>query len=160
MNKNLTILGSRSQFIKAIVVALSRFVETMPMFWPIHPRTRTLFANQIKLNNLSKRVVIIEPIGYLEMVQLEKYAALIAIDFCGVQKEAVFYKIPDITLRDETDWVESVDAGWNKLVSPINADTLLHVLKSSIGSVDQDVILYALGNISDLIIKRLSSGLL
>lgn len=143
-----------------IVEALSRFAETMPVVWPLHPRTKAALATLGKLDSLAQRVKLIEPIGYLDMVQLEKYASLIATDSGGVQKEAFFYKVPCVTLRDETEWVELVDAGWNKLATPKNAEALLHSLRSSIGTIGNDVSPYGLGNASDLIISKLKTNLL
>jgi UDP-GlcNAc3NAcA epimerase len=144
----------------AIVGALSRFAETMPVIWPLHPRTKAILANLGKLDLLAQQVTLIEPIGYLDMVQLEKYASLIATDSGGVQKEAFFYKVPCVTLRDETEWVELVDAGWNTLVSPTNTETLLHVLKSSAGTRGKDVKPYGLGNAAEMIVNKLKSDLI
>jgi UDP-GlcNAc3NAcA epimerase len=81
--------------------------------WPLHPRTRRRiveFGLQVPHN-----VTVIDPVGYLDMVMLEKHAALIATDSGGVQKEAYFHSVPCVTLRDETEWVELVEVGANRL---------------------------------------------
>jgi UDP-GlcNAc3NAcA epimerase len=66
--------------------------------------------------HLPGNIHIVEPVGYLEMVWLETRAMLVATDSGGVQKEAFFHGKPCITLRDETEWVELVTSGWNRLV--------------------------------------------
>ncbi|TLS69046.1 UDP-N-acetylglucosamine 2-epimerase (non-hydrolyzing) [Mariprofundus erugo] len=101
------------QHIENILEAFSH--APCPVVWPVHPRTH----KQMRAFGLSlpESVVAIDPLGYLDMVKLEKNAALIATDSGGVQKEAYFYGVPCITLRGETEWVELVDVGANRLVA-------------------------------------------
>ena len=81
---------------------------------PLHPRT----MNVIKELNISlnDQIRLIKPVGYLDMIMLEKNAYIIATDSGGVQKEAFFYKVPCLTMREQTEWVELVKANVNVLV--------------------------------------------
>ena len=89
--------------------------ETMPVVLPLHPRTRAA----IEREGIQPRATqMIEPVGYLDMVALERHAAVIATDSGGVQKEAYLHGVPCVTLRDETEWVELVELRWNRLVRP------------------------------------------
>jgi len=80
---------------------------------PLHPRTKKLLKD--RQLSIPGNVEVIEPVGYLEMILLEKRAELILTDSGGVQKEAYLWQVPCVTLRDETEWVETVHTGWNTL---------------------------------------------
>lgn len=81
--------------------------------FPVHPRTKKLIENEEK--EVYPNIKFIKPVSYLDMITLEKNAAKIVTDSGGVQKEAYFAKVPCITLREETEWVETVEDGWNVL---------------------------------------------
>jgi UDP-GlcNAc3NAcA epimerase len=98
--------------LESILYALSK-VEDKIIF-PAHPRTRGAIARLGK--NFSEHVQMIDPVGYYDMAVLEENARLIATDSGGVQREAYFLQVPCLTLRDETEWTETVEAGWNLLV--------------------------------------------
>jgi UDP-GlcNAc3NAcA epimerase len=78
---------------------------------PMHPRMRSRLSEA-----LPPRIRVVEPVGYIDMLALEAAAAVIATDSGGVQKEAYFLGTPCVTLRDSTEWTETVDTGWNILV--------------------------------------------
>src|SRR4029077_18445697 len=82
--------------------------------FPVHPRTRAALA--AAGTKSPENVMLVDPVGYLEMLVLEENAEAIVTDSGGVQKEAYFAGRPCITLRDRTEWTETVDAGWNVLV--------------------------------------------
>ena len=68
------------------------------------------------------------------MVMLEKHARLIVTDSGGVQKEAFFYRVPCVTVREETEWVELIEAGWNRLAPPTSADQVASAIRQALHS--------------------------
>ncbi|MXQ52833.1 non-hydrolyzing UDP-N-acetylglucosamine 2-epimerase [Shimazuella alba] len=110
--------------LKAIVNAINQL--PIPAILPLHPRT----VSKLKESGLSitnDNVHVINPVGYLDMIQLEFQAKLILTDSGGVQKEAFFAQVPCITMRDETEWTETVSYGANKLVGA-NTDLILQAV--------------------------------
>lgn len=110
--------------LNTIFTALDRISRDHPLIMPLHPRTRNLLDRYFPSWQEKTAVRVIEPIGFFDMIMLENHAALIITDSGGVQKEAYFYQTPCLTLRDQTEWLETVDLGWNRLVKPSNADII------------------------------------
>lgn len=142
--------------LEAIVNALTRAGERLPVVWPLHPRTRAVLQQSGRLTRLASRVHLIDPVGYLDMVQLEKYAALIATDSGGVQKEAYFYRVPCVTLRDETEWGELVESGWNRLAPPNSQEAIRQSIESALGTRGREITQYGQGNAAVKIVARLA----
>jgi UDP-GlcNAc3NAcA epimerase len=139
-----------------IVDALIDTAKQLPVVWPLHPRTRIALHRIGKLDELTAKVYLIEPVGYLDMVQLEKFAALIATDSGGVQKEAFFYQVPCVTLRDETEWVELVETGWNRLSPPRSSASITRDILLSLGTRGSDIRPYGDGSAARSIAHTLS----
>jgi UDP-GlcNAc3NAcA epimerase len=97
-----------------ILEALAHVAKTTPVVLPLHPRTRKLTVDHGLAGRLAA-IRVVEPLSYLDMAALEQAAAVIVTDSGGVQKEAFFYGVPCITMRDETEWVETVALGMNTL---------------------------------------------
>lgn len=106
----------------AIMEGLGEAAKEIPVVLPLHPRTRqAMQRNGLLFTEARDRLRLIEPVGYLDMLMLEQNARLIVTDSGGVQKEAFFCRVPCITLREETEWVELLEMGWNHLLSPTSA---------------------------------------
>jgi UDP-GlcNAc3NAcA epimerase len=139
----------------AIVDALIAVSAHTPIVLPLHPRTRAALEKVGRLEALEACVRVVEPLGYLDMVQLERHAALIATDSGGVQKEAFFFGVPCVTLRDETEWVELVEAGWNRVAPPTDAASLQAAIETTMGTRGAPVSPYGDGEAAERIVAAL-----
>lgn len=144
--------------LKAIFDGLCQVSTEIPVIVPLHPRTRLALDREGMLGPVSRKIHLTEPVGYLEMVRLEKRARFIVTDSGGVQKEAFFYRVPCLTLRDETEWVELVELGWNRVVPPVSgeavADGVLEVMAAGPG---RDAAPYGTGQAAKKIVDILRS---
>lgn len=144
--------------LKSIVEALGEIGDVV---FPCHPRAEKYLKKFGLWEELNRRVRVIKPVGYLDMLMLEKNARKILTDSGGVQKEAYLLGVPCITLREETEWVETVEDGWNVLVS---ADKELIVLLTKDFQPGQDRHdVFGLGNASIKtaeLVKKLALGTL
>jgi UDP-GlcNAc3NAcA epimerase len=111
----------RLEQLVAVLEALPR-----PVVFPVHPRTRARLESAGLLGRLDG-VTLVAPLGYLDFLELARHARAILTDSGGVQKEAYLLGVPCVTLRDTTEWVETVDTGWNVLVD-LDRDAVLAAL--------------------------------
>lgn len=140
--------------LRAILEALAEVHKELPVVFPLHPRT----WKQVKafgLGSCLEKVLTTNPVGYLDMVMLEKNALAIVTDSGGVQKEAYFYRVPAATLREETEWVELLRTGWNRLLPPMNMSA--SAILETIGRQGRDIELYGEGKASNRLLSILMS---
>jgi UDP-GlcNAc3NAcA epimerase len=137
----------------AILDGLAGVSDDWPVVLPLHPRTRDALTALHASPPPELRVV--DPLGYLDMTLLEMSAALIATDSGGVQKEAFFHRVPCVTLRDETEWVELVELGWNRLVPPLDADNVAAGIRSAVGTKGRDGEPYGAGDAAEKIVRAI-----
>jgi len=140
-----------SSRLENIFEALNTIAKERQIILPLHPRTKKILKElAIDTANLT----LIDPIGYLEMVWLINNCSYVMTDSGGLQKEAYFFEKPCITLRDETEWVELVENGFNVLVGA-NKEKILEVYKNYRFNHDFTLNLYGRGKASGIIIKEL-----
>ncbi len=143
------------ELLRVILAALDIAGRTLPVVWPLHPRTRKQIDAHRLAANLGRGVRLVDPVGYLDMLMLERHAALIATDSGGVQKEAFFYGIPCVTLRAETEWLELVEAGWNRLAPPADAASVAAAILTALGTKGEAVAPYGDGQAGRRIAERI-----
>lgn len=139
--------------LKSILNAMNELHnETAPVILPLHPRTR----EAIRRLGLELDVQVIEPLGYLEMIWLLKHCDLVLTDSGGVQKESFFFGKRCVTMRDETEWLELVTAGANRLAGA-DRTTIVEAAQASIGlPIDGSLELYGGGNAAKKIAAHLA----
>jgi UDP-N-acetylglucosamine 2-epimerase len=138
----------------AIFEGLERIAqEGLPVILPLHPRTQKRLR-EIGLH--PKGLKLLDPVSYLDMLILEKNARVVLTDSGGVQKEAFFFRVPCVTLREETEWAETVEAGWNTLVG-CDAERIVRVaLEARKGA--ESVWPYGDGRAAERVVRLLAIG--
>lgn len=140
-----------------IVEAANEISRHFPIIFPIHPRTSNYLKNAGI--SFSKEVKIVSPVGYLDMLFLIKNARIVLTDSGGVQKEAFFLKTPCVTMRNETEWVETVSLGWNILAGAKKDQICNAVAKFAENPPPAPKTSpYGDGNASEKIVRRLLAG--
>ena len=144
----------------AIFGGLDLVNQTIPVVLPLHPRTKSRLEECDELEVLAKKFVLIEPVGYFDMMVLEQGAAVVATDSGGVQKEAYFHEKPCVTLRNETEWLELVELGWNRLQFPSTAEEVANSIMMAVGTTGKTgVFPYGDGKTGQRIIEKLKAGM-
>jgi len=143
-----------------IIEALVSLAEDLPVVLPLHPRTRARLAGTPLASSLERAGLhVLEPLGYLDMLALEQRAALVLTDSGGVQKEAYFFRVPCVTLRDETEWTELVELGWNRLVDVLDGD-IVGAARQAVGGVGREgESPYGSGDTAQRIVACLEAGI-
>jgi len=122
--------------LKSIFQALDQINRKLPVILPLHPRTQKILMKS-SFSDLLSSLKVIDPISYLETQRLEMSAKVILTDSGGIQKEAFFHQVPCITMRDETEWKETIDSGWNILVGA-SANKIINACESTVVLNDQE----------------------
>jgi UDP-N-acetylglucosamine 2-epimerase len=137
---------------------------THTVVFPVHPRTRNRIAGASCLRTLAEKlgnhVRMIDPVSYLDMLALERHAQLVMTDSGGVQKEAFFLGVPCLTLRNETEWIETLKGGWNRLVDASSEETIglvdsLWKRNGQCPYTARNLNLFGAGKASQMIVQRL-----
>lgn len=136
----------------SIIEALNEINRDMRVIVPLHPRTKKI----IKQNKIQVNFTTINSVGYLEMVWLIENCELVMTDSGGLQKEAFFFEKNCLTLRDETEWLELIENGFNILVGA-DKNKILKAFKSSKFNRNFDIALYGGGNASKNIIESIKN---
>ena len=113
--------------IKNVLSAMNKVSKTIPVVWPVHPST--LAKLKFQKIEIPSSILITKPLSYFRLASLLRFAKVIFTDSGGIQKEAYFHKTPCVTLRDETEWVETVNYGWNSLAGT-NEATILNAFEN------------------------------
>lgn len=119
--------------LKNIVMALDEISKEMPVIFPLHPRTKQILEKE-GLTPFLEKIRVSEPLPFLDMMALEQNARVIITDSGGVQKEAFFCNVPCVTMRDETEWTETIELGYNHLVGAVKDDIVKASLSAKIPS--------------------------
>lgn len=149
----------RRSNLAAILAAMNLLKQRYRVLFLVHPRTALKAKEDRELSEMFDSLAPHAPLGYLDMIHAEKTAAVIVTDSGGVQKEAYFAKTPCVTLRAETEWPETVTAGWNRLIATANAEEIQSEVSIAIGTHGGPIDEYGDGRTSAAIAEELGKYL-
>ena len=137
--------------------SLREICKEVPVILPLHPRTRKILESNVNLSSVifNNSLVIIDPVGYFDMIELLKKTKIVMTDSGGLQKEAYFFGKPCVTLRDETEWVELVQGGFNMLAGADVAKILSAFNNMKNGLFQGNAEMYGKGYAANLIVDSL-----
>jgi UDP-GlcNAc3NAcA epimerase len=138
-----------------IVEQLNQVSEKIEIVLPLHPRTKAKLEQFSLFEKLSSNIELIEPVGFLDILSLQQASSIIITDSGGMQKEAFFQNKPCVTVRTETEWIELLDGGHNRLAKPLIEQISLKVDEALNAKLDWSVELYGDGQSSKTIAKAL-----
>ena len=139
--------------LQEIFTALREIAKQTQVILPLHPRTQKILMQK---NISTQGITILEPVGYLEMIYLLQSCKMVLTDSGGLQKEAYFFKKPCLTLRDETEWVELVEKGYNTIVGANKEKIIQGFLKiADNSSIEFCNALYGEGKAAEIIIQTI-----
>lgn len=145
-----------AQRLENILAAFAEISREVPVIFPVHPRTRCLIDGLPHLSGGS--LLMVEPASYFDMLRLESSAHCIVTDSGGVQKEAFFLRVPCVTTRDESEWVETIETSWNTLAGADLEKIVTAVREASPGK--SGAWPYGKGDSAQQIVHVLTSGAL
>jgi UDP-GlcNAc3NAcA epimerase len=140
--------------LRNIVEAFQKLNENI--VFPVHPRTEKLLKNYGLLESISSSVKLIKPLGFLDFIKLMNHAKMVLTDSGGIQKEAYILKVPCITLRENTEWIETVNDGWNVLVGS-DKNRIIEVVNEFTPSVQQHKNRFGDGSASSRIVAAINA---
>jgi UDP-N-acetylglucosamine 2-epimerase len=140
--------------LRAVLTAFEKLSAVHPVVWPLHPRTRQVLKSHGIDDVSTSALRIIDPVSYLDMLLLEKEAAVILTDSGGVQKEAFWLGVPCVTLREESEWVETVQSGWNTLAGT-DSDRIVTAATKPRPLAPRPRNLYGEGHAASIIVQQL-----
>lgn len=142
--------------LEAILSALTDISKRMPVVLPVHPRVAGIIRATPGLEERLRHIRTIEPVGYFDMATLLAGARLAVTDSGGLQKEAYFHGVPCVTVREETEWTELVDMGWNRLPAAMSRESILAAIEDALeAEPGTDTRPYGAGNAAELVLETL-----
>jgi UDP-GlcNAc3NAcA epimerase len=140
--------------LRDLIDGLNLIAKDMPVIIPVHPRLSKRIEEFGLEKQISANVFRIPPVGFLDMLALLKGASVVVTDSGGLQKEAFYLRVPCVTVRSETEWVETIELGWNRLCSN-NPDSIFDEFKSAEGSTGKPGSPYGNGYASEKILDEI-----